>query len=443
MSFFLILLLYSGALLAYIDPASGSAIVSAVIGIFVAIWMTIKTYWYKLKSALSKQFVKKKEKKRSNLKNFFKKLFILPSLQGASSDPNTLVFYSEGANYWTHFEDLIISILKLSNIKIIFLTSDEKDPGLILQHKNFTSYNVGDGHIRTWIFKNLKASFFVMTTPDIGTYHLKKSIYDTHYIYIPHSLVSLHMSYGSNAFDAFDTVFCTGEYQVKELKEIEKVNNLKKIKFFEFGYPRLDSLLNLKDDKNQKKENILFAPSWGTEGIIESGKALGIIEQLISEEMPVTLRPHPQTIRYASDKLKIIKDKFSDKPSLFKYEENVSDSFSIMNCSALISDWGGTALEFSLATNKPIVLLDTPTKIINSSFKEFELSPIEIRIRNILGTVVNLNQNNIGKEIVNIIKNNKFNAERLDLLLEIFNVGQSAEKGAKFLIDLVNKKNNH
>ena len=114
--------------------------------------------------------------------------------------------------------------------------------------------------------------------------------------------------------------------------------------------------------------------------------------------MPVTLRPHPQTIRYASDKLKIIKDKFSDKPSLFKYEENVSDSFSIMNCSALISDWGGTALEFSLATNKPIVLLDTPTKIINSSFKEFELSPIEIRIRNILGTVVNLNQNNIGKK---------------------------------------------
>ena len=61
-----------------------------------------------------------------------------------------------------------------------------------------------------------------MTTPDIGTYHLK-SIYDTHYIYIPHSLVSLHMSYGSNALDAFDTVFCTGEYQVKELKEIEKL----------------------------------------------------------------------------------------------------------------------------------------------------------------------------------------------------------------------------
>ena len=41
--------------LAYIDPASGSAIVSAVIGFFVAIALAIKTYWYKLKSFLFRQ----------------------------------------------------------------------------------------------------------------------------------------------------------------------------------------------------------------------------------------------------------------------------------------------------------------------------------------------------------------------------------------------------
>lgn len=35
---------------AYIDPGSGSAIMSAVIGIFVAVGLVIKTYWYKLKS---------------------------------------------------------------------------------------------------------------------------------------------------------------------------------------------------------------------------------------------------------------------------------------------------------------------------------------------------------------------------------------------------------
>jgi len=35
---------------AYIDPGSGSAIISAVIGFFVAVGIAIKTYWYKLKS---------------------------------------------------------------------------------------------------------------------------------------------------------------------------------------------------------------------------------------------------------------------------------------------------------------------------------------------------------------------------------------------------------
>ena len=36
--------------MAYIDPGSGSAIMSAIIGFFIAIGLGIKTYWYKIKS---------------------------------------------------------------------------------------------------------------------------------------------------------------------------------------------------------------------------------------------------------------------------------------------------------------------------------------------------------------------------------------------------------
>ena len=36
--------------MAYIDPSSGSAILSAIIGVFVALSMAVKTYWYKIKS---------------------------------------------------------------------------------------------------------------------------------------------------------------------------------------------------------------------------------------------------------------------------------------------------------------------------------------------------------------------------------------------------------
>jgi hypothetical protein len=51
---FLALLAWSAPVFAYIDPGSGSAIVSAIIGFFVAAGMLVKTYWYKLKSLFSK-----------------------------------------------------------------------------------------------------------------------------------------------------------------------------------------------------------------------------------------------------------------------------------------------------------------------------------------------------------------------------------------------------
>ena len=33
---------------AYIDPGSGSAIMSAIIGFFVVVGLTIKSFWYKI-----------------------------------------------------------------------------------------------------------------------------------------------------------------------------------------------------------------------------------------------------------------------------------------------------------------------------------------------------------------------------------------------------------
>lgn len=46
----LLMLIWQEPAYGYIDPGSGSAIMSAIIGFFVAAGMLIKTYWYKLKS---------------------------------------------------------------------------------------------------------------------------------------------------------------------------------------------------------------------------------------------------------------------------------------------------------------------------------------------------------------------------------------------------------
>lgn len=61
-----ILCLWVQPAIAYIDPGSGSAIMSAVIGFFVAAGLIIKTYWYKLKSIFTS---KKQTSKINNDKN--------------------------------------------------------------------------------------------------------------------------------------------------------------------------------------------------------------------------------------------------------------------------------------------------------------------------------------------------------------------------------------
>lgn len=43
------LLLASPAAFAYLDPSTGSMVVSAIVGIFASIALAVKTYWYKIK----------------------------------------------------------------------------------------------------------------------------------------------------------------------------------------------------------------------------------------------------------------------------------------------------------------------------------------------------------------------------------------------------------
>ena len=50
---------------AYIDPAFGSAIISAIIGFFVAIGLLIKTFWYKIKIFFGSTKAKKTNRKNN------------------------------------------------------------------------------------------------------------------------------------------------------------------------------------------------------------------------------------------------------------------------------------------------------------------------------------------------------------------------------------------
>ena len=44
-----LLLASSPSAFAYLDPSTGSMVVSAIVGIFASIALAVKTYWYKIK----------------------------------------------------------------------------------------------------------------------------------------------------------------------------------------------------------------------------------------------------------------------------------------------------------------------------------------------------------------------------------------------------------
>jgi O-antigen/teichoic acid export membrane protein len=44
------LLLFPMPALAYLDPTTGSMLISAIVGLFASLVLAIKTYWYRLKA---------------------------------------------------------------------------------------------------------------------------------------------------------------------------------------------------------------------------------------------------------------------------------------------------------------------------------------------------------------------------------------------------------
>lgn len=323
-----------------------------------------------------------------------------------------LVFYSEGRNYWVHLEALIKEVLAASNIPVCYISSGVDDPGLTLEHTNYRTFKIDEGFVRNWLFENIETDVMVMTMPDLHQYQVKRSKHNVHYVYTQHSLVSLHMVYRKGAFDYYDTIFCAGPHHMKEIRAMEERTNLPKKNLVEHGYGRLDAItVEAKKHPRKKKPDhvpthVLIAPSWGSEGTIESGIAEGIVEQLIEQGCQVTLRPHPQTVKYAKDKIDVILKKHG-KHSLFSYESNVAGQNSLHESDLMVSDWSGAALDYAFGLNKPVLFVDVPRKVNNLDYEELDIEPIEVYLRDKIGLVLkNIKHIDI-KEILKASSNNE------------------------------------
>lgn len=305
-----------------------------------------------------------------------------------SSDVNKeITFYSEGKQNWPFLENLVLYFLK-KNKRISYLTSSNDDPAFSINNGKFFIYNIGSGFSRNWIFKNVKSKILIMTVPGLEITQIKKSKYKVHYIYIPHSLASLHGIYPKGSFNYYNSIFCSTPYHVTELKKIISLYNLKDINIVKYGYPRLDILRanrqKLNNTDNFKK--ILIAPSWGNDCLIESHKIFTIMNDLLSKGYIVTLRPHPETLKSSRKIITKIKKQYLFNNN-FIFEDDINKTRSIFNSDLLITDWSGIAFEYYIISKKPVIFVDVKQKLNNIDFSLFNMRTKEDLIREKIGII--------------------------------------------------------
>ena len=360
-----------------------------------------------------------------------------------------LVFYSESSGFYKYYKGIIEYILENTNITIHYITSDCNDQifEIAKTEKQIKPYYIEEKKLITLMMK-MDADVVVMTMPDIDNYHIKRSYVnkDTVYVFIPHCIDSQNMTMRKGSMDNYDVVFCCGEHQRAEVEANNKIVKTKNKKIVSWGYSLLDDMI--KDYKKSKKKSssekktktVMIAPSWQKDNIIDLCLDK-ILKSLEGKKYNVIVRPHPQQVRHMKDTFEKMKEKYDG--TNIEMQTDFSKTSSVFEADVLIGDWSSIGFEYAFTTERPVISIDTPMKIMNPDYQKIDVPPINIWGREEIGEIIKLKDvKNIDKVVDKFLKNPEKYRKKIIALREksIYNLGSSAEVGALEIITLVQNK---
>lgn len=351
-----------------------------------------------------------------------------------------IVFYSEGNGFYKYFQNVIELILKKTDIVIHYITSNPHDEVLKLQSDNFRVYYIGENKLIVLMMK-MDADMVVMTTPDLQKYHIKRSMIrnDIEYVYMDHGIGSTNLLFRKHALDYFDTVFASNDISYEEIRQQEKVYGLKEKTVIKYGFGLIDNMIknyNEQAVRSNKPKIILIAPSWQEDNMLDLCID-EILQRLLGRGYRIILRPHPQYVRHFGDKLKILENKYAEY-SDFVLQTNFSSNDTVFNADILMTDWSGIAYEYSFTTLKPSLFINTPMKVMNPDYKEIDVVPFDIEVRNEMGISIELDElDKINDAVEELLSKDIISKDKMKMMREkyLYNVSRSAEVGAKYIID--------
>jgi len=389
------------------------------------------------------------------VRNLFREIKYYRDFLKIERDKREVVFYAEDKSDYSYFEGLINYLTNQLNLNICYVTSDSCDPMLKLKSKRIRTFYINS--LFAFFVPLLDSKLLIMTMPDLHRFHIRRSLCGTHHVYIFHNIGSSFPVIRFGALFYYDTIFSVGPHHLEEIRKQEELYSLPKKNLVNFGYYRVEKAYSIYRDHIQaqlKKEisptdtsvdkvRILIGPSWGDDSILNfCGEKL--IRILLESNYQVTVRPHPMTRKKTPRVLDALNQQFKNSNN-YICEENIASLDSVYGSDLLISDWSGFAFEYALGTERPVLFVDVPQKIVNPRYKELGIEPIDVKIRYRIGKVLKVNELERADGIINDILQNKdhYREEIGKARTEfVYNFGNSSQAGANFIASFLRDRLN-
>ena len=320
--------------LLYIDPGTGSALFSILIGAAATAYFLGRALFIKLKVVFSSG----KISKISNIENPY-------------------VIFNEGSQYSNVFKP-VLDEFEARGINILYLSSDKNDPLLNEQYNFVKKEFIGEENKAFLRLNMLKANVVLMTTPGLDVYQIKRSKGVRHYAHVLH-MPSDAVIYRLFGIDYFDSILLTGDYQANDIRTLEQKRCLNAKTLVTVGCTYLDVFAE-KIKQIPKEENhpftVLVSPSWGQSAILSRfGERL--LDPLVKTGFRIIIRPHPQSKKSEALILEKLEAKYKDSSNLhWDYErENI---YSLAKSDIMISDFSGIIFDYIFLFDKSVLYVN-------------------------------------------------------------------------------------
>lgn len=330
-------------MLLYIDPGTGSMLFAILIGILGTLRYLLRNGIVQLRFLLS---------------------------GGKRVDKNTdkipFVIFSDDKRYWNVFEP-VCQEFDNRGVDIVYMTASPDDPALDNQYEHVSAQFIGKNNKAYAKMNFLNASIVISTTPGLDVYQWKRSKDVQYYVHMLHAATEV-VEYHMFGMDYYDAALLSGDFQKRDIRNLEKMRHLPEKELIMAGIPYMDKIAARLTDKNHVSSDnytVLLAPSWGKSAIFQK-YGTKIIDALLKTGYHIIIRPHPQSFVSEGKLIEEIMKQYPESEQLEWNRDN--DNFDVLNrADIMISDFSGVIFDFSLVFNKPIIYAEI----------EFDSSPYD------------------------------------------------------------------